>query len=249
MGNFIQKYGGFLILLIGLLFVIYFGYTNQQAETQVITQIDTTESTTTTGNTVIVDIRGAVLNPGVYEVSESLRIYEVIELAGGLLETADIDDLNLSEQIEDSMLLIIPYAEGAVKDSMFQVFIGGEVVSPGQYYVTEEVTLRELVQLAGGFLEDADQTNLIFDMKMFEGFSITIPVAETSHAGIVNGIVNINYAALDELMTLDYIGVILGQRIIDYRSENGFFESIEDIMNVSGIGDSIYDEIKDDITV
>jgi len=249
MGNFIQKYGGFLILLMGLIFVIYFGYTNQQTETQVITQIDTAEETTTLGNTVIVDVRGAVLNPGVYEVSEDLRIYEVIELAGGLLETADIDDLNLSEQVEDSMLLVIPFTEGTVKDTMFQVYIGGEVEKPGQYYVTEEVTLRELVQLAGGFLEDADQTNLIFDMKMFEGFSITIPVSETSHAGIVNGIVNINYAALDELMTLDYIGVILGQRIIDYRSENGFFESIEDIMNVSGIGESIYDEIKDDITV
>ncbi|MDO9581100.1 MAG: helix-hairpin-helix domain-containing protein [Bacteroidales bacterium] len=60
---------------------------------------------------------------------------------------------------------------------------------------------------------------------------------------------NINTAGLEALMTLKGIGNILGQRIIDYRAEYGFFLSIEDIMQVSGIKDVVYAQIKDYIIV
>lgn len=63
------------------------------------------------------------------------------------------------------------------------------------------------------------------------------------------GIININTADLETLTELPYIGEVIAQRIIDYREANGNFKSIEDIKNVSGIGDSIYKEISQLITV
>jgi competence protein ComEA len=82
-----------------------------------------------------------------------------------------------------------------------------------------------------------------------------LPPAESSiegeapAAGPSAELVNINTATLDELNSLPGIGPTLAQRIIDYRTANGAFSTIEDIMNVSGIGVSTFDEIKDLITV
>lgn len=63
------------------------------------------------------------------------------------------------------------------------------------------------------------------------------------------GLVNINTASKDEFMTLDGIGEAKANKIIEYRETNGLFESIEDIKNVSGIGDKMYEAIKEHITV
>ena len=63
-----------------------------------------------------------------------------------------------------------------------------------------------------------------------------------------NGKVNINTASMDELSKLDGIGESKAQAIIKYREENGNFKTIEDITNVSGIGSSVYEKIKDNIT-
>lgn len=61
--------------------------------------------------------------------------------------------------------------------------------------------------------------------------------------------ININIATVDELMTLKGIGQTKAEAIIEYRNTNGLFKSTEDIMNVTGIGQSIYNNIKDSITV
>lgn len=70
----------------------------------------------------------------------------------------------------------------------------------------------------------------------------------TEAASPSSGKVNINTADLQTLMTLDGIGETYAQRIIDYRNANGPFESIEDIQNVSGIGEKRFESIKDSIT-
>ena len=64
-----------------------------------------------------------------------------------------------------------------------------------------------------------------------------------------NGVVNINTASIDELMTLSGIGESKAKSIIEYRSTNGKFNTIEDIKNISGIGDALFNKIKDNITV
>ncbi len=198
-----------------------------------------------------IDVKGAILYPGVYQVQSGSRISDVFELAGGLLENADISSINRSLKVVDEMVLFIPFIDDEVIDSSFKVTILGEVAFPGEYYMDTTNTLNDLVSAAGGFTENADTSELYLQMTLFESFQITIKSMDTVNttSDSDSDLVNINTASLDELMTLSGIGIILGQRIIDYRAEFGFFECIEDVMNVSGIKESIYGSIKDYIKV
>ncbi|MBU0997195.1 MAG: SLBB domain-containing protein [Firmicutes bacterium] len=201
-----------------------------------------------------VDIKGAVLHPGVYMVPQGTRVYEVIALSGGFLDNADSSSLNLSQLLVDEMVLFVKEknVENTVSLVKFTVYIGGEVFRPSEYEVDETDTLQDLITMSGGLTDEADTLNLLMNMPLYDGLEIIIPSidVESNTIPIVqSGLVNINTASLEELMELKGIGIILGQRIIDYRAEYGFFDSIEDIMKVSGIKSSIYEDIFEDITV
>jgi competence protein ComEA len=262
---------------------------------------------------IYIDIRGAVVNPGVYQVEAGLRLFEAIEIAGGLSAEADIANINMSSYIYDGILIVIPEKEreevksafigGEVKEPGFYeinedvsladliilaggltdsadtsilnlslqindgdiiiieakpliqkiyVSIRGEVLHPDVYYVDEDITIIELINLAGGLTENAIYNEIDYDQVLVMGSIVVIPgYGNDDYVPIDNqsGLININTASLDELQSLPGIGEILGQRIIDYRIEYGEFSYIEEIMMVSGIKDSIYEQIKDYITV
>ncbi|MDO9581101.1 MAG: SLBB domain-containing protein, partial [Bacteroidales bacterium] len=119
---------------------------------------------------IYVDIKGEVLFPGVYQVQNGVRIYQVIALAGGLTSLASTWELNLSTIVTDQMVILISKKEDTQVDVTssfsFKVFIGGEVIQPGQYYVEKTDTLRDLINMAGGLSIDALTTNLLFDMPL-----------------------------------------------------------------------------------
>jgi comEA protein len=75
------------------------------------------------------------------------------------------------------------------------------------------------------------------------------PVADVGTCPTESQLININTASLEELMTLQGIGPAIGQRIIDYREDSGRFMAVEEIMEVSGIGEVVFGNIKDSITV
>ena len=64
-----------------------------------------------------------------------------------------------------------------------------------------------------------------------------------------NGLININTADLETLTKLKGIGKVRAQMIIDFRTENGYFVTKEDVMRIDGIGQTLFDQIKDDITI
>ncbi|MGE0003125.1 MAG: SLBB domain-containing protein [Candidatus Izemoplasmatales bacterium] len=203
---------------------------------------------------VCVEIKGEILLPGVYELEVGSRLFELLALAGGLTTNADASSLNLSQILVDEMVIEVPLKPQTEETATFKVYLGGAVEKPGEYYVLSTDTLLDLISYAGGLTTDADTTNLIYQMTLFEHFSMTIPSRSSSETTTdsmseESGLVNLNTATLDELMTLQGIGIILGQRIIDYRAANGLFETIEDVMKVSGIKDSIFEDIRYDITV
>lgn len=201
---------------------------------------------------IIVEIKGEIKNPGIYYIQDGLRIYHIISQAGGVLESADLDEVDQAMFLEDGMTIYIPKKEVPITEieRYILVEIYGEVIHPGTYSILETSTLLDLIYLAGGVTTDCDLSKIDFETVLCLGASIYLPAYnEVVEQSEDDNLININKANLETLMTLPGIGQILGQRIIDYRAEFGDYLTIEDVMNVSGIKESIYEEIKDFITV
>ncbi len=135
------------------------------------------------------------------------------------------------------------------------VHICGEVKDPGVYELPEGSRIFEAVEAAGGFTEKAAQASLNQAQKLSDGVQIVILSLEEAEEKarrereLAAGIVNLNTASKEQLMTLTGIGESRAEDILRYREESGGFQSIEEIMNVPGIKESAYLKIKDSITV
>lgn len=140
------------------------------------------------------------------------------------------------------------------------VDIAGEITNPGVYMLDEGSRVNDLIIMAGGVSKEASLSNVNLASVLSDGIKITIPNRkDTATKNIIqtsiisnnkaSGIVNINQADVEELMTLSGIGESIATSIVEYRNKNGNFKKKEDIKNVSGIGESKYSKIKDKITV
>jgi competence protein ComEA len=193
-------------------------------------------------------IGGEVRRPGYYELEEGTILSELISLAGGFTEKAVTDDVAFTKELINGDHIVI---EKIVEISKIYVSIKGEVKYPNVYYVDESITVMELIKLAGGLLETAKASAINYNQVLVLGSVVVIP-ANTNvddDFDYESDLININTANLERLMELVGIGEIYGQRIIDYRIENGYFTTIEEIMLVPGIKQSVYEAIKDHITV
>jgi comEA protein len=274
--NILKRYGGFFLLVISIVLMIGTNVLFQSKEEVPFTTTSTTTSfshstqtkltSTSTFKKVYVEIKGEVRFPGVYYVVEGTRLFEVIQLAGGQKSTADSSSINLSIPVYDTMVVVIPSLVkvtttshvipsinsttssiiGSTTSTMITVLLTGEVQIPGSYLVYKTTTIAQLIALAGGVTTLADMSKI--DGSKTIGLVTSIHIPSLSGSG-VTPLININRANVEELATLPGIGYIIGQRIIDYRSENGPFDSIEEIKNVSGIKEAVYEKIKGLITV
>ena len=136
--------------------------------------------------------------------------------------------------------------------------ISGEVIKPGVYKLKNRARVDDLLIMAGGLSAKADRSwvdiNLNRAEKLYDGQKIYIPKlgesVEKSQfpiSNVQNKVVRINSASVEELDKLDGVGPAIAQRIIDYRTENGGFKSMEEIKLVPGIGDKMFEKIKNDI--
>ncbi|WP_453994845.1 helix-hairpin-helix domain-containing protein [Bacillus nitroreducens] len=137
---------------------------------------------------IFVDIKGAVHNEGVYEAREGMRVKDIVDLAGGFIEEAEVRQVNMAERVEDEMVIYVPR-------------------------IGEELT-------------EVD-SNTISDKA--------------------KGKVSLNKATQEEFETLSGIGPSKAAAIISYREENGPFKKLEDLMQVSGIGEKSFEKIKDSL--
>lgn len=143
-----------------------------------------------------------------------------------------------------------------VKDTVV-VHVCGQVVNPGVYELPEGSRLYEAIQAAGGLGEQAAAEGLNQAAKAQDGQQIYVPsAAELSEgklapetAGQEDNRVNINTAGEEELMTLTGIGEAKAAAILQYREEKGKFETIEELMEISGIKEGVFEKIKDKIKV
>ncbi len=142
------------------------------------------------------------------------------------------------------------------KEDTLYVHVTGYVKNPGVYEVQIGIRLYQVVELAGGFLEEADTEYINLAEQVIDGMQIRIySKDETADLPIQIGnseasaLVNINTASKEMLMTLPGIGESKAESIIKYRETKGNFKSLEDLMNVSGIKQGAFDKVKDFITL
>ena len=165
---------------------------------------------------------GRVNNPGVYSVSDNCRVFECLQLAGGLCEDADISCINQAQRVSDGQQLYVPSVE-------------------------EMRALKE--EGTGGGLANINSTGSgsgLVNINPQDSGAGLININSTDSG---DGLVNINTADLDGLTKITGIGKTRAQSILEYREQNGRFEKIEDIMKVPGIKEGLFSKISGQIRV
>ena len=182
---------------------------------------------------------------------------DIIKSSGDKMEDG-IDPKDLLVEIETDE----EGEEDTEENQIIMVHISGEVYNPGLVELELGSRVIDAVELAGGLKKDADMDRINLAKKLVDEEKIYIPKIgeEETHIEIsavgmsnntnanTNGQIDINTCTKEELMSLPGIGEVLAQRVIEYREQNPF-KTIEDIKNVSGIGDKKFESIKDLITV
>jgi competence protein ComEA len=135
------------------------------------------------------------------------------------------------------------------------VHVLGAVRAPGLYVLPEGSRIVDAIAVAGGFADDADRGGVNLARILADAEQVRVPViGEVAPGGVAPGVasdgrVNLNTADSAALDTLPRVGPAMAQRIIAYRDEHGGFRSIEDLREVSGIGDKTFDSLKDLVTL
>ncbi len=136
--------------------------------------------------------------------------------------------------------------ETTLKSEKIIIYLTGEVKDVGIYEVDEGSRLYELIEMAGGFTQEADLDSVNLARYVFDGEQIHISNKSNPNSQ-VNTKVSINKGDISALSTLKGIGEGKAEDIIAYREKNGPFKKLEDIMKVRGIKKSLFNKIKDDI--
>lgn len=196
-----------------------------------------------------------------------LIIALAIAIGNNFIKEKQGDSLNenftLLDKNEDDLLLEDETDDDAKENEAMKVHITGQINREGVYEIKDGDRLEDLINKAGGLSSDADSKSLNLAMKLEDQMKIYIPskdeildqedastdqIISNADPSSQEGKININEASKEELMTLPNIGEKRAQAIIDYR-ESKKFETIEEIKNVTGIGDKFYQAMQDLITV
>lgn len=181
-----------------------------------------------------VDIKGAIAKPGVYELDSNSVVNDVIKLAGGLKKSADTSNINLSKTLENEMVIKI-----FTTNELKKISKSKEVVSNDNICTENTIIIDKCND--SSIIKDVDLPNNNDVLQNEE--------QKDTNQNNLGKLISINTGTIEELITLPGIGESKAENIIKYREENGAFKAIEEIINVSGIGDAAYQKIKDFITI
>ena len=132
-----------------------------------------------------------------------------------------------------------------IDSSMLIIDLKGAIRLPNVYTVKEGTILYELINLAGGFDINADTSSVNLALVLKENQMIQIPYKKLDNEMSSSSLININTATKEELCTLPGIGSAKATNIINYRTNNGYFITIEDLKKVSGIGEELFNKVKE----
>ncbi len=156
----------------------------------------------------------------------------------------------------------------ATPTAQIRVHVVGAVTAPGVYTLGEDARIVDAVQAAGGLTEEADPEGVNLADRLGDGQQVRVPargatpqpsltpmladagsIATGASSASGPGLINLNTASATELEQLSGIGPVLAARIVEDRQQNGSFATTAEIMRVSGIGEAIYERIRDQVTV
>lgn len=208
MKDWLNEYKLYVVIVLVIAFgAVYYFFTanNESSKTQTLNEMNENltepekgaetkvEQSIQNPEHVMVDVKGQVKKPGVYESRGGERVIDLINRAGGLTENADENQVNLAEHVVDAMVIYIPAK-------------GEEGISAGDS---------------------------------------TTSVPGNAGIGGQSSKINLNKADETQLQTLPGIGPAKAAAIIEYRETNGPYKTIEDLKNISGIGDKTFEKLKD----
>ena len=181
-----------------------------------------------------------------------ITIFSIIAIYFSYKKTEDFLNVN---QYEETNIIEEVQEEDEISTEKIIIYIIGEIKNPGVYTLDVDSRILDAIEMAGGTTENADLENINLAYTISDGEKIKIPSINEEKDGnnidVENEIIennsnsiNINTADISKLITLPGIGESTAQKIITYREENGKFKKIEDIKNVSGIGENKYNQIK-----
>jgi competence protein ComEA len=187
----LRKYSFLIIIVVVSLVLLFLVLNNSKAPSASVIPMEQESTNEATIDPIesqlLVDIKGEVNNPGVYDMPGNARVKDVVEAAGGFTIEADQHMINLAQKVVDEMVIIVPKV--------------GEMESKSTS-------------------ENAQHTK-----------------------------VRINYATEEEIQQLPGIGPSKAKAIIQYREEFGYFKKIEDLLEVSGIGEKTLEALKEEIQI
>ena len=183
--------------------------------------------------------------------------------------------LTMANRVRPAPIVIVPPEpttppEPTATPGPMRVYVNGAVAAPDVYELPPGSLVADALEAAGGWTAEANTAVVNLAQSLTDGAQVYVPsqdeeaavpavvvesrttsldVLEDTGATSSGGLVNINTATAEELDALPGIGPSTAQKILDYRDENGRFNSIEEIMNVSGIGEAKFNSVKDLITV
>lgn len=174
-----------------------------------------------------------------------------------LLNITEESDTAQTRQENETAMQTVGDSE---ESGQIYVYVCGAVKNPGVYQADSGSRLFEVIEMAGGFVPEADRAGLNLARSITDGEQIVVltqeeaaqkmtVVSENAAGQQDSGLVNINTASLSELTRVSGIGESRAQAIIAYREKNGAFQSIEEIKKVDGIKDGLFSKIKDYITI
>ena len=204
------------------------------------------------------DIKGNVTNPGVYEIKDNYTIQDVINIAGGLKNNSYTNNINLSKKVSDEMVIYINTKEeiNAIKRLNkceclpIYNYIECEMVDNNKSTINSKKTTTISTKTIKTTTTSTLKATTIPALKTTTTSTIKITNTTSKLKEEINdNKVNINTCTLEELITIKGLGEKKANNIIEYRKQFGLFNDITEIMNVSGIGESTFNVIKDFIKV
>lgn len=193
-----------------------------------------------------------------------LGFTSMVASGGDRVQIERVDEGSSSQKRADDTEHVTAKTHGASAQEVF-VDIDGAVANPGVYRLSADARISDAIDAAGGLVPEADTTSLNRASKIIDGQKIHVPVAgepsispnqssddvsdEATADSSGSGLININTATATDLQELPGIGPSTAQAIVDDRTQNGVFSSIEDLMRVSGIGEKKFAKLKNGICV